>query len=117
MEFEDIFENKQKHHGYQQHKSHHDEHGAYSDDNRQKHYDHDSHYEHGHHRGDHQNMLQPFLAKLQGNPRLKFAIVAIGIVVLIAAIALVAAIFPLILRLLETLSKSGFQELLNSFTK
>ncbi len=117
MELEDIFENKQKHHGYQQHKSRHDDHGAYSDDSRQKYYDHDSHNEHSEHRGDLQNMLQPFLAKLQGNPRLKFAIVAIGIVVLISAIALVVAIFPLILRLLETLSKSGFQELLNSLTK
>jgi hypothetical protein len=117
MELEDIFENKQKHHGYQQHKSRHDEHGDYSGYKRQKHYDHDSHNEHSEHRGELQNMLHPFLAKLQGNPRLKFAIVAIGIVVLISAIALVVAILPLILKFLETLSKSGFQELLNSFAK
>lgn len=120
MEIEDFFENKQKHGSHNRNKSHHDSHES-DHSHRQHGYhgynEHDSHYGNSRHGHDYNTMLQPFLAKLKNNPRLKFAIIAGGIVVLIVAVFIIIAIFPLLLNLLETLSKGGFQEILKIFTQ
>ncbi len=120
MEIEDLFENKKKYGGHDRYKSLHHENGSYHGHSQHDHHGYDgndSHYGKSRHGHDYNTMLQPFLAKLKSNPRLKFAIIAGGIVVLIVAVFIIIAVFPLLLNLLETLSKGGFQEILKIFTQ
>ncbi|MFZ4547522.1 MAG: hypothetical protein ACOYN4_08810 [Bacteroidales bacterium] len=119
MEIEDFFENKRKHGEHDRYKSPHHENESYHGHSQHDHhgYDHDTHHGNNRHGQDYHTMLQPLLAKLKSNPLLKFAIITGGIVVLILAVLIIVAVFPLLLNLLETFSKSGFQEILKIFTK
>jgi len=120
MEIEDFFENKQKHRPHSSYKQHHDDHDH---DHGHKSHEHRGYQEHGYEYGnnrhghDYHNMLQPFLTKLKSNPLLKFAVIAGGVILVLLAIALVVAIFPLLLKLLDIVSKSGLQDLLKIFTQ
>jgi hypothetical protein len=124
MEIEDFFENKQKHRPHSSYKQHHDDHDHDHDhDHGHKPHEHRGYQEHGYEYGnnrhghDYRSMLQPFLTKLKSNPLLKFAVIAGGIILVLLAVALVVAIFPLLLKLLDIVSKSGLQDLLKNFTQ
>jgi hypothetical protein len=120
MEIEDFFENKQKHRSHSRYKQHHVDHDH---DYGHKPHEHRGYQEHGNeygnnrHGNDYHNILHPFLTKLKSNPLLKFAVIAGGIILVLLAIALVVAIFPLLLKLLDIVSNSGLLDLLKDFTK
>jgi hypothetical protein len=76
-------------------------------------------YEHGYsqHGQGHDNLWQPFLAKVNSKPGLKYALIAGAFIVLMLVFALLIAIFPLLIKLWDAFAKSGLQGILNNLLK
>jgi hypothetical protein len=103
MGFDDIFENRNKHHGT--YRGHHN-----NDDNRY----HDGHgySQHGQQPypryNDHDKWLN-ILSKIRSNKKLQLVIFSAVILILVVAIGLVVALFPLIIKLVNYISQIGLQ--------
>ncbi len=110
MGFDDIFENRNKHHGnYRGHQNHddnryHDGHG-YS-----------QHAQHAYPRyNDHDKWLT-ILSKVRSNKKLQLIVVLAVVMILVIAIGLVVALFPLIIKLVNYISQTGLQGVFDSVT-
>jgi len=125
MEIEDFFENKQKHHRNGQYRNHQDSHSSYGHD--KYHSDEHEDYNHsgqrgsynhdGYRRSNYGNVLLPLFEKARSNPKLKFMLIAAAILVLVSAVVIITALFPLILKIIDDVSKSGIQGIISSILK
>ena len=113
MGFDDFFEDKHKRHGnYRGHNDH------FGHDN---HYDHDDHrysrdpYRSGHGDEGHLKLLS-ILDKIRNNKQLKVLLVVGVIVILIIAVGLIVALFPLIIKLVNYISQNGLQSIFDGIT-
>ncbi len=104
-------------HGYDEHQ--HEVH-RYQDGYYPREHHHDDHpFRNGYsqHGRNHVNLWQPFLAKVNSKPGLKFALIAGAVVVLLLLFALVLALFPWLVKLWDAFAKSGLQGILDNLLK
>jgi hypothetical protein len=98
MEFDEIFEQGNKHRKY---------------DN-DKHYGHDDHHQKSNFQGEHNDIKVMILNKLRNNPKLKALLIAASILTIAVIIILIILIFPSIIKLFGFLGENGIQGLLDS---
>jgi hypothetical protein len=104
MDFDDILENKNKHHeNYRRHE--------YHDDDR---YSHDSHHSNSGHNG-HLIWLNLF-EKIRNNNKLKLLILLAGIFILAIIIGLILVLWPLLMKLFTYLTENGLKGILDGIT-
>jgi hypothetical protein len=105
MDFDDLLERKNKHHGnYRNH--------GYHDDDR---YSHDSHQSyHGH--NDHQKWLNIW-EKIRNNKKLKLLILLAVILILGLIIGIIIILWPIVVKLFNILTQNGLQGILDLIWK
>ncbi|MCX6306474.1 MAG: hypothetical protein NT040_16040 [Bacteroidetes bacterium] len=104
MGFDDFFEGNSRHrdnyrgHGYQEH----------------------SRYEYGSHDREHGReglmQWQAVLDRIKASKKLKMVVIAAGVAVLLTTTILVIVLFPLIIQLVEYISRNGLQGILDGAT-
>jgi hypothetical protein len=104
MEFDDLFENRQKHHGNYMKPKYHDE-DRYSYDSNHAHYEHDK-----------QLIWLKLLKNIWGNKKLKLVVIFGGILVLAVIIIIIIVLLPIIWKLFSYISQHGLQGLLDGMT-
>lgn len=104
MGFEDFFENKDRYH----------------ESNRVRRYPVNNPYVHesqqsSHGQYDNLNWLS-ILQKIRGNKKLKLFVILAGLLVLTILIGLIIVLLPLIIKLINSISQTGLQGILNEIT-
>ena len=121
MDFEEIFENKQRKHGQYGGQRYHDL--RYHDDKRyhddQRYHDnHDFTYEQHHSYPGHESRLNwlTFIQQIRRNKKLKVFAILAGILILSISALLIVFLMPLIIMLINYVSENGLQGLMNAVT-
>jgi hypothetical protein len=104
MGFEDIFENRDRHHGHYREERYPD-HGRYSGYSR-----HSSHGEEGHFN------WMIILEKIRNNKTLRLFVILAGLLILTIVIVLIVVLLPLIIKLINSISQTGLQGIFNDIT-
>jgi uncharacterized integral membrane protein len=104
MGFEELFENKDR----------------YQENNRERRYPGSNRYVHESQRSSHGqdenlNWLN-ILQKIRSNKKLKLFVILGGLLVLIILIVLIIVLLPVILKLINSISQTGLQGILNDIT-
>jgi len=116
MDLEDFFEKKHKpyDHHYKKHRDHEPDHDDYRHTLM-----HDEHKYHGNHRYNQKHGFdwKGLLSKINNNPMLRVAAIAIALLAVLLIILLIMVLLPLISAIWETFTGSGLQGLLNKLLK
>ena len=110
MGFDDLFEDKRRHHGSYSEHAHHRSH----DDHNYNRYSHEQRYP-SHGRDGHLKLLA-ILNRVRNDRKLKLIAITVVIVLLIIAVAVIIALLPLIIQLINYISQNGVQGLFDSVT-
>jgi hypothetical protein len=104
MGFEDIFENRDRYNEHYREERYPD-HGRYSGNSRNS----------SPGEGDQFNWLI-ILEKIKSNKKLRILVLLAGLLVLTVAIVLIVVLLPLIIKLINSISQTGLQGIVNDIT-
>ena len=113
MGFDDLFEDKRRHHGNYREHGYHDDYDDHDHHNNERYSLGSYPAWHGH--NDHQTWLA-VLDKIRNNKKLKFIVIAATVLILVIVLGLIIALLPLIIKIFNYVSQNGLQSILDGVT-